>query len=204
MNIMDAETQTIIAHIYIRKESFVDTYPWFEDLKRQGLNPLFITTDGAQSIIRAINMIWPLAKIQRCLYHIQHEGMRWLRTYPKTQAGKELRDILSKLCWIKNIKERDCFIATYNQWLVKHKDFVKSLPSSTIAFKDLKKTMGLINKALPNMFYYLVDLQVHATTNALEGFHSRLKTDYQRHRGLTKQHRIHYIHWYCYFKNRAN
>jgi transposase-like protein len=203
MNLMDAKTQEIIAHIYVRKESFVDAYPWFENLKRRGLDPLFITTDGEQSIIRAVNMIWPLAKTQRCLYHIQREGMRWLRTYPKTQAGKELRDILSKLSWIKSIKERDCFIATYNHWLVKYKDFVKSLPNSTVAFKDLKRTMVLINKALPNMFHYLIDLQVHATTNALEGFHSRLKTDYQRHRGLTKQHRIQYIHWYCYFKNRA-
>ena len=38
------------------------------------------------------------------------------------------------------------------------------------------------------MFYYLEDKQVHSTTNTLEGFHSRLKADYQRHRGLTKEH----------------
>jgi hypothetical protein len=59
----------------------------------------------------------------------------------------------------------------------------------------------LINNALPEMFYFLDDAKVGSTTNALEGFHSRLKSDYQRHRGLSKQHRINYIHWYCYFKN---
>jgi hypothetical protein len=61
--------------------------------------------------------------------------------------------------------------------------------------------MVLINNALPDMFYYLHDKYVHSTTNALEGFHSRLKADYQRHRGLTKEHRIQYIHWYCYYND---
>jgi transposase-like protein len=202
MNIMEAKEQNIIAHIYIRKESFVDAHPWFEELKRQGLNPSFITSDGELSVMRAINKVWPFAKIQRCLYHIQREGMRWLRTYPKTQAGKALRDILSNLTWIHSIKERDVFIATYNQWLVQYKNFVKSLPSNTVAFKDLKKATNLIKNALPNMFHYLNDQNIHKTTNALESFHSRLKSDYHQHRGLTKQHRIQYIHWYCYLKNR--
>ena len=130
--------------------------------------------------------------------------LRWLRTYPKTQAGKELRFILSKLSWIKNIKERNCFIKAYKQWLDKYKDFVKSLPRDKIEFKDLKRTIALINNALPDMFFYLNNNLVHATTNALEGFHSRLKTDYQRHRGLTKEHRINYINWYCFLKNNNN
>jgi hypothetical protein len=201
INLMDARTQKVFAHLYVRKESFVDAYPWFVLLKQQGLNPNVITTDGERSIMRAIALVWPFAKIQRCLYHIQREGMRWLRTYPRTQAGKELRFILSRLSWIKNIKERNCFMATYSQWLSKYKDFVKSLPRDKAEFNDLKRTIGLINNALLDMFHYLRDNQVHATTNALEGFHSRLKADYQRHRGLTKQHRINYIHWYCYFKN---
>jgi transposase-like protein len=198
---MDAQTQKIIAHLYVRKESFADAYPWFSRLKQQGLNPVYFTTDGEQSIIRAMKAVWPAVKLQRCLYHIQHEGMRWLRTYPNTQAGRELRFILSRLSWIKTIKERDCFIETYAQWLAKYKIFVNSLQPHKVEFKDLKKTMTLINNALPDMFYYLNEKYVHATTNALEGFHSRLKADYQRHRGLTKQHRIQYIDWYCYFKN---
>jgi len=71
-----------------------------------------------------------------------------------------------------------------------------------VASKDLRRTMVLVNNALPDMFYYLEDNLVPATTNVLEGFHSRLKADYRRHRGLTKEHRIQYIHWYCYFENK--
>ena len=160
--------------------------------------------DGERSIIKALKLSWPRIRLQRCLYHIEHEGMRWLRTYPITEAGKDLRRILRTLSSIKTIKERNYFIRSYRNWLSKYKNFVISLPRTTIAFKDLQRTIVLINNALPDMFRYLKDPHVHATTNALEGFHSRLKTDYQRHRGLTRKHRIQYIRWYCYFKNKRN
>ncbi len=201
LNIMNAQDQHIIAHIYVQKESFKDAYPWFMSLKYQGLNPLFITTDGEQSIMRAIKLVWPGARLQRCLYHLQHEGMRWLRTYPKTEAGKALRNILFNLSRIKTMKERDAFIGDYDTWVRRYKDFVLSLPRNIVASKDLRRTIVLIKNALPDMFYYLEDEHVHATTNALEGFHSRLKADYRRHRGLSREHRLQYIRWYCYFEN---
>ena len=191
----------MIAQIYVARESFKDVYPWFLHLKENGLNPTYATMDGERSIIRALKLTWPGIKLQRCLYHIEHEGMRWLRTYPITEAGKDLRSILRSLSSIKTIKERNYFIRSYRNWLLKYKNFVMSLPRATVAFKDLQRTISLVNNALPDMFRYLTDKYIHKTTNALEGFHSRLKTDYQRHRGLTRKHRINYIHWYCYFKN---
>jgi transposase-like protein len=201
LNLMNAQNQKIIAHTYVQKESFKDAFPWFMTLRSQGLKPLFITTDGERSIMRAMRIVWPQAKLQRCLYHLQHEGMRWLRTYPKTEAGKKLRTILSKLSGIKTIAERDAFISDYKAWINYYGDFVLQLPKATIASKDLKRTMALIDHALPDMFYYLENQCIHATTNALEGFHSRLKADYRRHRGLIREHRIQYLNWYCYYEN---
>jgi hypothetical protein len=204
LNLLNATDQKIIAHIYVQKESFKDSYNWFIKLKHQGLNPVFITTDGERSIIRAMKLVWPGVKLQRCLYHLQHEGMRWLRTYPKTEAGKELRSILSRLSRIKTCQERDAFVQTYTNWVNKYGAYVLSLPRTAVAYKDLQRTMVLLNNALPDMFHYLININVHATTNALEGYHSRLKADYQRHRGLTKEHRIQYIQWYCYYHNGQN
>ena len=201
INLMNAQDQKIIAHIYVQKENFKDLCPWFLNLCAEGLNPHYITVDGERSVIRAIKRVWPKVQIQRCLYHIQHEGMRWLRTYPKTQAGRDLRYLLSKLCCIKSFKERDDFIGSFRHWLKKYQRFVLSLPKTNIAFKDLKRTIGLIKNAIPDMFYYLRDHHIHSTTNALEGFHSRLKADYQRHRGLSKINKINYLSWYCYLKN---
>jgi transposase-like protein len=201
LNLMDANNQNIIAHRYVKKESFKEASPWFMNLRQQGLNPSFITTDGEQSIMRAMRSVWPEAKLQRCLYHLKHEGMRWLRTYPKTEAGRELRTLLSGLCLIKTIEEQDTFIEDYHSWVSRYKEFVLTLQRSTVAYKDLKRTMILINHALPDMFYYLENRHVHATTNALESFHSRLKADYQRHRGLSREHKIQFIDWFCYYEN---
>ena len=198
---MDAKNQRIISHRYIQKENFKDVYPWLLELQAKGLNPTHMTVDGERSVMRAMKMVWPKVKTQRCLYHIQHEGMRWLRAYPKTQAGRDLRYLLSKLCCIKSIKERNDFIDSFHSWLKKYRTFVLSLPKINIAFKDLKRTIGLIKNAIPDMFYYLKDPFVHSTTNALEGFHSRLKADYRRHRGLSKINKINYLSWYCYLKN---
>lgn len=201
MSLMDATNQKIIASIYVSKESFKEAYPWFIHLKSRGFSPRFVTTDGEQSILRAMKLVWPQASLQRCLYHLQHEGMRWLRTYPKTEAGKALRIILSRLSSIKTFAERDEFILQFQYWIHNYKGYILSLPRTQVAFKDLKRTMVLINNALPDMFYYLEDPKIHSTTNALEGFHSRLKSDYQRHRGLSKKHKLQYLRWYDYFEN---
>ncbi|MBA7558212.1 hypothetical protein ES705_51005 [subsurface metagenome] len=199
MNVVD---QTLISNIYTKKEGYKNVYAWFSKLSKEGLSPLYITMDGERSVIRAINKIWPQTKIQRCLYHIQREGMRWLRTYPKTQAGKDLRRLLKTLCRINTFEERNEFIAFYMAWFNQYRDFVLSLPRSEVAFRDLKKTMALIYNALPDMFHYLIDRRIPKTTNTLESFYSRLKADYRKHRGLTETHKISYLNWYCYYKNR--
>ena len=186
--------------MYANKEGGAIVAPWFMSLKDKGLNPCSVAMDGEQTVMKTIRTIWPQVKIQRCLYHIQREGMRWLRTYPKTKAGKDLRALLCTLCNIRSIKERDIFIQHYRAWLNTYKSFVHSLPSANIAFKDLKRTISLLNNALPEMFNYLKKPAIPSTTNALEGFFSRLKADYRRHRGLTQKHKIHYLKWYCSLK----
>lgn len=201
INLMNTKDQKIIAHTYVQKENFKDVYHWFLGLRAKGLMPMAITVDGERSVIRAIQMAWPKVKIQRCLYHIQHEGMRWLRTYPKTQAGRDLRYLLAKLCRIKSFKERNNFINSFTDWLKQYQSFVLALPKANIAFKDLKRTITLIKNAIPDMFYYLKDQNIHSTTNALESFYSRLKADYRRHRGLSRINKINYLTWYCYLKN---
>lgn len=197
---MDASSQKIIASTYVEREGFKGSYPWFESLKRQGLNPDAVAMDGEISVLRAFRTVWPKTKVQRCLFHIQREGMRWLRTHPKTQAGRELRRLLSTLCHVKSFKERKAFIQTFEQWIEQHNEFVQSLPKTEVAFKDLKRTIVLIKNALPDMFRYFVH-SLPATTNVLESFYSRLKADYRRHRGLSQINKIRYLKWYCYYKN---
>jgi hypothetical protein len=199
--VMNAKNQKLLSNIYRKKEGYKSCFPMFSELKEQGLNPMYITMDGEQSVMRVIREIWPETKIQRCLYHIQSEGMRWLRSKPKTRAGIELRSLLKTICCINTERGRAAFVSTYANWLQRHRSFVLGLPKNNVAYKDLKKTMSLINNAIPDMFHYLEDENIHRTTNMLEGFFSRVKPDYVRHRGLTKTHKLSYLNWYCYFNN---
>lgn len=203
LTIMDAQTQKIIANTNVQKESYQATQHLIQQLHEKGVNPCSITVDGHRSVIRAVKGLWPNTIIQRCLYHIQREGLRWLRTYPKTKAGQDLRFILSSLNQVKSLKTKNVFVNTYQRWLMQHKSFIRSLPNTSVALKDLKKTMVLIDHALPDMFYYLYDRNIPSTTNLLESFYSRLKADYRRHRGLSVKHKSSYLQWYCYFKNKA-
>lgn len=199
---MDVPSQNIISTIYVNKENYKNVLPWLKKLKEKGLNPTHIVVDGERSVMRALKDTWTNITIQRCLYHIQHEGMRWLRTYPKTIAGRELRRLLGELCTIRTVKERDQFINTFSLWLKTHKDFIKTLPSISVAFKDLKRTTVLIKNALPDMFHFLNEPVLPSTTNLIEGLYSRLKSDYSRHRGLTEQNKRQYLKWYCFFNNK--
>jgi transposase-like protein len=198
---MDAPSQMLLSSIYAIREGSTSVLHWFAELKAKGLDPIAITMDGEQSTMKAIRLTWPMVKIQRCLLHIQMQGLSWIRTYPKTQAGKDLKILLLQLCRIHSVKERNDFLRSYKKWLYQYKDFILSLPKTEVAFKDLKRTTSLIKNALPDMFHYLVDPNIPYTTNMLESFYSRLKAAYQRHRGLTHHHKMQFLNWYCYFEN---
>ena len=200
--LMDVSSRDVIATIYVNKENYKNVFPWLKTLKEKGLNPTHIVVDGERSVMRALKDTWPNIVIQRCLYHIQREGMRWLRTYPRTIAGKELRYLLGTLCTTRTVKERDQFINTFSLWIKTYRDFLKTLPSTNIVFKDLKRTKVLIKNALPDMFHFLNEPLLPSTTNLIEGLYSRLKSDYSRHRGLTEQNKRQYLKWYCFLNNK--
>jgi len=64
--------------------------------------------------------------------------------------------------------------------------------------------MGLINNVLPDIFHYIDNPFIAPTTNLLENIYPQLKHNYRRHRGLTEQHKITYLKWFCYLKNNVN
>lgn len=176
-------------------------YPVLLKIKEQGTNPIAITTDGHTEVTKAILSAFPNVIIQRCLYHIQRQGLSWLRIYPKTQAARDLRVLLLMLTKIKTKDDKTVFIKSFDSWLTTYQDFMKNLTDNSVAIKDLKRTVSLIKNALPNMFHFICDKNIASTTNIAEGFFSRLKSDFQRHRGLSEKHKIAYLKWYIQLKN---
>lgn len=201
MIIFDSIQQTILKTTYCYKEGYRHIIEWLTTLKNNGLNPLFVTMDGEQGIMRAFRETWNSVKIQRCLFHIQHEGCRWLRTYPKTEAAKELKRILCSIPNIKSIKEQITFTRRFHQWKKIYQKDVLNLPMNIKANYDIKRTITLINRALPDMFWYINNSNIRSTSNILESLYGRIKKAYRQHCGLTHKHKIQFLKWYCYFEN---
>lgn len=201
MIVIDNLNNQAISDRYCVRENYATAHSIFKELSDKQVNPIAITTDGNTSVIRAIKKIWPNTITQRCLVHIQRQGLSWLRKYPKSQAARDLRLLLLTVTNIKNHKQKKIFIDNFNRWEKRYGRFVLSLPSSDKVYGDLQRTRSLIIHALPNMFHYLEDSNIAPTTNKIEGYFSRLKELYRRHRGLSKKHRGNYFKWYIYFKN---
>lgn len=197
---MDYQTGQIIGHSYTVRENYQNVFDLAYALYLQGIRPKSITIDGHKSVIRALLAVWPEVKIQRCIYHIIHQGSMWLRTYPKTQAGKDLK-ILIKGLGEKGIDVKQSFDVRYKEVIKKHEEFINELNSKTIGEKDVKKALALLKHGYGNMWHYQEDRNIPSTNNKLEGYFSELKQQYRKHKGLSKSHREAYLKWYIYYKN---
>lgn len=198
---MNNQDGKIISEKYCVRENYADAYSIFYELNKIGISPKAITVDGNTSVIRAIKTVWPNIIIQRCIAHIQRQGLSWLRRNPKIPTSKDLRKILLTITEIKNESDRNLFITKFEKWEEQYGEFVRHLPSDHKVFSDLQRARSLIIHAMPDMFHYLNDSSIPATTNKIEGYFSRLKIIYRQHRGLSKNHRQNFFKWYIYFKN---
>lgn len=201
MVLMDNRTGKVIAHQYRIRENYESACQIFKSMADHGLQPKAITIDGNTSVIRALKDVWPDIIVQRCIAHIQRQGLSWLRRYPKQEASKDLRKTLLTLTDVKDERGKQAFIKVVLHWEKQYGRMVLSLPSKDKVYGDLQRTRSLILHALPDMFHYLEDPCIASTTNKLEGYFSRLKEIYRKHRGLSKKHRQNYFAWYVNLKN---
>ena len=158
---------------------------FYDHLQQKGLNPLSATIDGSLQQIKYLREAWENLIIQRCLVHIQRQGLSWLRQKPKRIEAIELRDLLLQVLYIKTKEQSENFIRGFKLWEGR---FGLGLSRSTNrgkVFSDLLRTRSMIINALPNMFRYLDNPEISRTTNALEGYFGRLKQKYRVHRGLS-------------------
>jgi len=186
----------------IAENSIPQLTSFFLPLLRQGLCPKSATVDGNFHVIRLFQAIWPHIIIQRCLVHIQRQGLMWCRRFPKRIDAKQLRKIFQRVTYIRTKTERDEFLANVYTWEKKFGKRIDLKPETGKVFSDVKRARSLLLKAIPNMFHYLDDPLIPFSSNGLEGYFSRLKASYRQHRGLSSKRRKNYFKWYFYLKNR--
>ncbi len=172
----------------------------YQSLQSKGLKPRAATVDGSIQQLKYLKLIWETIKIQRCVIHIQRQGLNWLRHKPKRLEAIELRDLLLQLLYIKTKEQAKNFIKGFWVWEAKYgPELVRSTNRGRV-FSDILRTRSMILNALPDMFNYLDDSEISKTTNALEGYFGRLKQKYRAHNGLAVSKRKSYFRWYFYLK----
>ena len=197
---MNGKNNTVISGKYgVSEHSEKQLRSFFQPLIEQGLRPMSCTTDGSPQATRVIRSLWPNIIIQRCLVHIQRQGLSWCRMYPKTVYARQLRDVFLKATSIHSELEKQAFLEMVVQWEEKYGRFVVSCQNKGRVFSDIKRARSMLLRALPDMFHYLDKPDIPRTTNGLEGYFSRLKSRYRQHRGLSKQNGANYFGWYFHF-----
>ena len=189
-------------------EHFTEIKEDLDNLIKLGVQIESITSDGHKSALKAIKKSLPNITVQRCLVHIQRMCLLWLTRYPKHSAGVELRTLVLLILKIKTINDRLWWTHELNTWYKKHRDYLseKTYHEETGRYwykhKYLRRSYFTIQRALPNMFHYLNNHKIPATTNGIEGYFGHLKNHLDLHRGLSLKHRINFVKWYIYLSNK--
>lgn len=201
MALMDASNHLVVSGQYgISEHSTPQLTKYFQILRQKGLILNSCTIDGIPQVREVLRKVWPFMKIQRCLVHVQRQGLMWCRRKPKRIDAKLLRKIFLKVSTIQDKHTQQSFLETVKEWEEKYGKRIVNKPELGKVFSDLKRARSMLLKALPNMFYYLDDPNIPKTTNGIEGYFSRLKHNFRNHRGLTYSKFTSYFNWYFALK----
>jgi transposase-like protein len=198
--IMDGKGNRIVYGGYGISETGKHLKSLYDHLRKEGLNPLSATIDGSTQQFKFLTEVWSNLKVQRCLVHIQRQGLSWLRQKPKRIEAIELRELLLQVIYIKTREQSENFIKGFKAWENRFGPELKVSRNRGRVFSDLLRARTMIINALPYMFKYLDDPEISRTTNALEGYFGRLKQKYRQHRGLSVSKRKNFFGWYLYLK----
>lgn len=200
---MDAATNTIIAGQYdVRENSEPELNAFFTSLQDRGFAPHSFTVDGNPQVIRVVRKRWSDITIQRCLVHVQRQGLMWCRRYPKRAEAQTLRALFLQVTSITTSAKRDLFLHAVTQWEGHYGHRIQERKETGWVFPDLKRARHMLLTALPDMFHYLENPAIPCTTNALEGYFSRLKRHYRGHRGLKRSSWKQYFSWYFFLRQK--
>lgn len=196
--VMNADTKQLIFAAYDVPEGGGRLLPVYQALASKKLSPDSATVDGNPQQIKYLRLVWPSITLQRCTIHVQRQGLSWCRRKPKRTDAKHLRQIFLRLSAVRTPSHAQRFMADVVAW---EKRFGVAIAQSTDRgwiFSDLFKARSMLLKALPDLFHFISNPRIPNSTNALEGYFSRLKEHYRYHRGLAVHHRDAYFKWFFY------
>jgi transposase-like protein len=157
--------------------------------------------NGGKAIKKAIEKVFPNAKIQRCLTHIKRHTRNTISKKPQSNCWKELKRLIT----FKNFKNEKVFIKKFHLWEEKYSNFLSEKNSnwnnSRYIHKKLRSAKSHIKNSIPHMFHYLKDDNIKKSSNDLEWLNWVLDSHIFRHRWLKKDRLISFISLWLYNRN---
>ena len=186
-----------------------------------------VVSDGKLTITKAIKQLnlnsQTHIKQQLCLAHIQRTCHIYLTKKPQTQAGKELKTLVGKLCLITDPDLKTNWLEELRRIQIRHLDFIQEKTTRIIqvvqpdgkvthrvkwwyTHKYLRRAYIHLTRHLDKLFVYLDDPKVPKTNNLSEGLFSVLKLWIKRHRGLKRERLFAFIFYllsYRFYKKQG-
>ena len=159
------------------------------------------TVDGGKQIKKAIQEIYPHAKLQRCVTHIQRQIQNYISKYPKSECWKNLQ----KITTFESFLDQKEFRRDFMSWEKKYFDFLQeksySKEKSWYKHRRLRQARSHIFNALPYIFFHLKDANIKKSSNDLEWYFWVLHDQIYNHRWLKKERLFSFISLWIYNRN---
>lgn len=187
------------------RECFEAWRQFLMGLRKRGADPECVVSDGQKGLLKAVREVFPDATTQRCVVHVHRQAMAWLTRNPRTEAGRELRPVVSALLLVRTPGQRDAWLDSLRGWELKHGDFLKERTHGESGWwythRKLRAVRSLLRNAAPDLFRYVENPSVPRTSNHVEGgLNSRIKELLRSHRGISKNQRLALVCWYMHFR----
>lgn len=198
----DHDQQRVQWWRYTTSENGVEIAQDLQWLKDKGVSCASITSDGGTGLNTGVNLVYTNIPHQRCVVHIQRQGLAWLTRNPKTIPGQQLKPFIQELSTIETWEQANQWTKAVLDWEQRWNTFLKQrtyFPGTKhwwYTHRSLRKVRALVTHAIPDLFHYLNDPFIPKTSNGLEGRFGSLKMHYRQHRGLSKKRREGYLAWY--------
>lgn len=203
----DNNIKMTILYRLAQREGLRDLMEDLQAIKDVGIEVESVTCDGAANILKAVRNVFPEAIIQRCTFHIANEVCLWLTKKPKSEAAKELRELVGFLNKVSTHEEAQLWMRAFVDWKTKFNSFINQKTTDEqsgrwwYTHKTLHQSASHIERAMPNMFCYLFSPKIPKTSNSIESFFGHLKDHLRLHRGLSNKHFKDFIKWYLFLQS---
>lgn len=176
--------------------------------------PDVLVCDGAGGIEKARRAHWPKTRVQRCMFHVFGQIKRCTTTRPRLQAGAELYGLAKGLLHINDLGEAASWLAAFSSWCTRWEEFLREKTvvdgKSQYRHKRLRKARRALERLCREgtLFTYLDEEliekgRVPSTSNKIESNNACIRAMLRNHRGMSVEHRIKAVFWWCYMHSEA-